>query len=184
MSGQIILAVDDNGKFLEYIPKEVGHTGPGRRHLAIAVILQNSKGQVLLQKRKHKIFNDIWDITGATHPLHGENGLDESLEEATRRCLRVEWGIEEIGEIKQVGVFNYFAPYHTVQGEFCENEHCFLMVGDYDGEVKIDPKLGYGYKWTDKQEFLIDIESNPKKYAPWAKEGVNILKQAEFFDLA
>ncbi|MCL4365644.1 NUDIX domain-containing protein, partial [Patescibacteria group bacterium] len=87
MKRQIILAVDDNGKFLEYIPKEVGHTGLGKRHLAIAVILYNFKGQVLLQKRKHQIFNNIWDTTGATHPLHRENGSDESLEEATRRCL-------------------------------------------------------------------------------------------------
>ena len=48
------MAVDDQGKFLEYIPKEVGHTEQGRRHLAITVLLYNSKGEVLLQKRKHK----------------------------------------------------------------------------------------------------------------------------------
>lgn len=180
MESQIILAVDDNGKFLEYIPKEVGHTGLGRRHLAIAVILQNSKGEVLLQKRKHRIFNDIWDITGATHPLHRENGSDESLEEATRRCLQVEWAVKEVGEIRQVGVFNYFAQ----DGENCENEHCYLMVGNYDGEVKMDPKLGYEYKWVNREEFLKNIEQNPGKYTPWAQEGAKILKQAKFFTVA
>lgn len=165
---QIILAVDDSGNFLEYIPKEVGHTGEGKRHLAIVVLLQNSKGQVLLQKRKHKIFDNIWDITGATHPLHKEDGTDESLEDATRRCLREEWGIREIGEIRKRGEFNYFAQY----GKYCENEHCAMMVGEYDGEISLNPNMGYEYKWMDKQKFLKDIEQNPERYTPWAKEAV------------
>jgi len=123
MDKQIILAVDEDGKFSgEYIPKEVGHTGEGKRHLAITVLLYNNKGQVLLQKRKHKIFDNIWDITGATHPLHADAG-DESLEEATRRCLKIEWGIREIRKIRVIGSFNYFAKY----GKYCENEHCAIL---------------------------------------------------------
>ena len=164
MSEQVILSCDDQGNFLEYISKEAGHTGQGRRHLAIAVILQNSKGQILLQKRKHKIFDNIWDITGATHPLHRENGSDESLEEATWRCLRVEFGIKEKMLLKNLGFFNYFAQY----GEFCENEHCHLLVGEYDGEVNLSPDVGYEYKWMDKKDFLKDLGVNPKNYTPWA----------------
>ncbi|MCR4305766.1 MAG: NUDIX domain-containing protein [Candidatus Daviesbacteria bacterium] len=171
MSQQIILACDDQGKFLEYIPKEVGHEGQGRRHLAIAVLLINSKGQVLLQKRKHKVFDNIWDLTGATHPLHKADGTDERLEEATLRCLKEEWGIRGIGAIRDIGVFNYFARY----GQYCENEYCHLMVGEYDGEVNMNPDTGYEYKWVEKQKFLEDIKSNPKKYTPWATEGVKLL---------
>lgn len=170
---QTILAVDDRGKFLKYIPKAVGHTGQGKRHLAIAVLLYNSKGQVLLQKRKHQIFDNIWDLTGATHPLHQEQG-DESLEEATWRCLKDEYGIEEKIALKNLGFLNYFAPYHPVpygtgQGDFCENEHCYLMMGEYNGEVKLNPQTGYEYKWVEKQEFLKDLAANPKKYTPWAR---------------
>lgn len=183
---QVILSVDDDGKFLEYIPKELGHTGEGRRHLAITVLLSNSKGKVLLQKRKHKIFDNIWDFTGATHPLHnsdgpaspdgGQGGTDESLEEATRRCLKEEWDISDIRDIKKLGEFNYFAQY----GDLCENEHCAMMVGEYNGEINLDPKVGYEYKWMDKKEFLSDVESNPDKYTPWVIEGIKVLKQAEF----
>lgn len=83
MDNQIILACDDQGNFTgEYIPKEVGHTGNGKRHLAITVLLYNNQGQVLLQRRKHQVFDDIWDITGATHPLHTDDE-DESLKQAT-----------------------------------------------------------------------------------------------------
>lgn len=167
---QIILAVDDQGQFLEYIPKEVGHRGKGRRHLAVTVLLQNSQGKVLLQKRKHQIFDNIWDITGATHPLHFPNGTDETLEEATLRCLKDEWGIGQVKSLKSVGAFNYFAQY----GALCENEHCYLLVGEYEGEVKLDSNLGYEYKWIERGEFLEDITKNPQNYTPWAVKAAKL----------
>lgn len=169
---QFIIACDDEGKFLEYIPKMKGHTGSGQRHLAITVLLQNNKGQVLLQKRKHRIFDNIWDLTGATHPLHQDGG-DETLDQATRRCLEVEWGIREIGEIRVIGEFNYFSKY----GKYCENEHCAMMVGEYNGPVNLNLEAGYEYKWVNKEEFLKDIKQNPQNYTPWAREGVKILKK-------
>lgn len=168
---QIILAVDDKGKFLEYIPKEEGHKRDGKRHLAITVLIYNSKGQVLLQKRKHKIFDNIWDLTGATHPLHREDGIDETPEEATLRCLKDEYDIENIS-VKNIGAFNYFAK----TDDLCENEHCTLMVGEYNGPVKMNPSVGYEYKWVDKKEFLRDIEENPQNYTPWANESIKLLK--------
>ncbi len=178
---QIILVVDDDGKFLEYIPKKVGHTGVGKRHLAITVLLQNSRGQVLLQKRKHKIFDNIWDLTGATHPLHRQDGSDETLEEATWRCLEDEFGIKEKIPLKNLGFFNYFAPYHTVQGDFCENEHCAVMVGGYDREIKMNPEAGYEYKWMDQAGFLKDVALNSQNYTPWGVAGTKVLKERGFF---
>ena len=170
MDQQIILAVDDNGKFLEYIPKIVGHTGQGRRHLAITVLIYNNKGQVLLQRRKHEVFDNIWDFTGATHPLHKEDGSDESLEEATLRCLKDEYDIENI-TLKNLGAFNYFAKINNL----CENDHCAMIVGEYNGSISMDTDVGYEYKWMGKQEFLKDIESHTQNYTPWVNEGLKIL---------
>lgn len=175
---QIILAVDEKGDFQgEYIPKWVGHTGKGQRHLAISVLLFNDKGEVLLQKRKHKVFDDIWDVTGATHPLHKSDGTDETLEEATLRCLKREYDIHSV-ELKNYGMFDYYAEYE----DLCENEHCAILVGEYNGPLKLNDEVGYGYKWMDKQKFLQDIEANPTHYSPWALPAVNILKENNFFD--
>lgn len=177
MDEQIILVVDDNGKFRgEYIPKSVGHTGAGKRHLAITVLLYNSTGEVLLQKRKHKVFDDIWDFTGATHPLHLDRA-DETVEEATWRCLDREYGIKKKIPFKNLGFFDYFARF----GDLCENEHCAMMVGEYSGDLKLNPEVGYEYKWMNKSEFLKDIQKNPKKYSPWAIEGVKLLNGKNFF---
>ena len=44
MDNQIILVSDEKGNFTgEYIPKEMGHTGLGKRHLAITVLIYNKK---------------------------------------------------------------------------------------------------------------------------------------------
>lgn len=176
MDNQTIIVCDETGKPTgEYIPKEVGHTGQGKRHLAITVLLSNNEGQVLLQKRKHKIFDDIWDLTGATHPLHQDDGNDEDLEQATLRCLKREYGLENI-KVRNLGFFNYFAQY----GDLCENECCAMLVGNYIGEVILNPEAGYEYKWMEKQQFLEDIKNNSQQYSPWAVEGVKILAQTGF----
>lgn len=171
---QIILACNDAGVFNgEYIPKEVGHTGEGRRHLAIAVLLYNNKGEVLLQRRKHQVFDDIWDVTGATHPLHREDGTDETLEEATLRCLKVEYNIDPI-PLENLGSFNYSAKY---KDGLCENEHCYQFIGEYNGDLKLNPEVGYEYKWMKKEEFLKDLEIHSTSYSPWALAALELLKK-------
>lgn len=167
---QIISAVDENGKFLRYIPKMEGHTGEGIHHLAITVFVFNSKGELLLQKRKHKVFDNFWDNTASTHQLHLENGHDETDEEATLRTLKREYGIENI-ELENLGGFNYFEKI----GELCENEYCKLLIGTYDAEINLNPEVGYSYKWISKEDFLKELEQSPEEYTPWCKVGAKIL---------
>lgn len=169
--GQIISAVDDYGKFLEYIPRVVGHTGSGRKHLGITILVFNEKGQVLLQKRKHLVFDNIWCFSADTHPYHLDE-RDESIEEASERALKEDFNIEGI-DLKNLGFFNYFER----DGKYCENEYCAMVVGEYDGEIKMNPEHGYDFVWMDKEGFLKDFEMNPKKYAPWVPGGIKILKQ-------
>src|SRR3989344_1004490 len=173
MNDQIILGADEKGNFTgEYFPKSVGHTGEGRHHLAITVQIYNFKGEMLIQKRKHKIFDDIWDMTASTHPLHLDSGKDETFEEASLRALEVEYGIENVN-LENLGGFNYFAKY----GEHCENEHDYLLTGEYNGKINLSPDVGYSYKWMPKEKFLKDVEQNPKNYTPWTIEGTKLLKE-------
>lgn len=170
MDTQIISAVDDSGKFLEYIPRMVGHIGSGRRHLGITILVYNKEGQLLLQKRKHLVFDSIWCFTADTHP-YNLNGRDESIEEATKRALKEDFNIEGIS-IKNLGFFNYFER----DGKYCENEYCGMVVGEYNGEINMNPEHGYDFAWMDKKDFLEDFKNNPKKYAPWVPGGIEILK--------
>lgn len=176
MEEQTIISCNDNGLVLGYIPRALGHTGIGKRHLAITVLLYNSNGEILLQKRKHKVFDNIWCFTADTHPLHLSQ-KDESFEDATKRALREEYRIRNVPPLQNLGTFNYYAKY----GERCENEHCAMLIAEYDGEINMDPEVGYENKWVAKMEFLKDFESNPGNYAPWVPGGVEVLKKSGFF---
>lgn len=170
---QVILVSDKKGNHTgEYIDKDLAHSGRGKRHLAITVLLYNNKGQVLLQHRKHKIHSDIWDFTGSTHHLHKNGGSDETTEEATYRCLKVEYGIAEKIPLKVLGGVNYFAA----DGNHCENEHDIIVAGEFNGKLKPNRQVAYKHEWVNEKIFLTDISKNSKKYAPWAVLASKLLK--------
>ncbi len=107
--------------------------------------------------------------------MHKDN-VDETTEQATQRCLKIEYGISptspRLRGVKVIGFFNYFSKY----GKFCENEHCAILVGEYNGPLNLNPRAGYEYKWMDKKEFLNDMAKNPQNYTPWAIEALTLLK--------
>jgi isopentenyl-diphosphate Delta-isomerase len=178
MDNQIILKVDEKGQFTgEYVDKWEAHTGDGHHHKAITVLIYNSKGEVLLQKRKHKVHNEIWDCTISTHQLHREDGTDETDEEAVYRGIEREYGITEKIPLENLGGVHYFAPY----GDFCENEFDIFLTAKYNSKLKPNEETEYGHKWMDKNEFLKDIKLHPKNYAPWVVEGLKMLKKSILF---
>jgi isopentenyl-diphosphate delta-isomerase len=162
MAEQMLILVDERDEFLgKYAPKGRCHAGKGLHHRAFTILISNKKGEILLQKRKHKLWDGYWDLTNS-HPLHKENGKDETYSEATRRCLKREWDIEF--PLKRLFGFNYYADY----GDFCENEYCLLLVGEYNDEVHPNPEVIYEYKWMPLEVLLEDIKIHPKIYTPWA----------------
>lgn len=166
-----MILVDNNDKVLGYAPRSVCHTGKGKRHRAFVIALYNSKGKILLQRRKHALFTNLWDLTGASHPLR-LRGRSESYAEAAARCLKDEFGLRGVS-LRKLGAFNYFAP----QGKKCENEHCALMVGKYEGKVKPNPKVAYGYRWVGFRATLHEIRGRPDSFVMWARLGANLLRK-------
>jgi isopentenyl-diphosphate delta-isomerase len=166
---QTLILVDNNDRILGYAPRSVCHTGKGRRHRAFVVALYNSRGELLLQRRKHALFTNMWDLTGASHPLR-LRARNESYSEAATRCVREEFGIRGV-TFRKLGAFNYFAPH----GKKCENEHCALIVGKYDGKVKANSRVAYGFKWVGLRETLHEIREEPDSFVMWARLGASLL---------
>ena len=93
---QLLLLVDNNDVFSgKYAKKKLCHAGKGLHHRAFVIVLENKKGEILLQKRKHERWSNIWDISGTSHVLHLKD-RDETYEDATIRCLDNELGIKNI----------------------------------------------------------------------------------------
>lgn len=170
MTEQTLILVDNNDRIIGYAPRSICHTGKGKRHRAFVVALYNKKGEILLQRRKHALFTNMWDLTGASHPLR-LRGRNESYMKAATRCVRDEFGLRGIS-LRKIGAFNYFAP----QGKNCENEHCAVIVGKYDGKVKANPKVAYGFRWASLRETLATIRRKPESFVMWARLGTNVLR--------
>lgn len=168
MHSQVIL-VDSKDNKLGYGTLKETHTGLGKHHRAFVTLLFNDNNQVLLQKRKHRLFDGLWDLTAISHPFN-IFGKDESYQEASDRALRKEMGIGPV-PIEKIGGFNYFAK----DGKNCENEYCAILVGEYDGSYEPNPKEVYEVKKVGFREFCKDVLKNPKKYTPWAQQSAEKL---------
>ena len=167
---QTLILVDNNDRILGYAPRSVCHTGKGRRHRAFVVALYNGDGKLLLQKRKHDLFSNMWDLTGASHPLR-LGSRNETYSEAAARCVRTEFGVGKVF-LRKIGAFNYYAPH----GKKCENEHCAVIVGRYDGKLKVNHNVAYGFRWATLSETLREIRTHPETFVMWARLGARVLK--------
>lgn len=164
-STQIVILVDKNDQPTgEYAPRHKAHTENGLHHRAFVCTLFNEKGEILLQKRKHWLWDNLWDLSVISHPLHLEDH-NETYEEATKRALKKELGIENV-PVQKTGAFNYFTKHEKDDG--CENEYCVVLVGKFNGQPTPDPEDIYETKWVNFTEFVNDVKKNPKNYTPWA----------------
>jgi isopentenyl-diphosphate delta-isomerase len=177
MAEQQLLLVDEEDKFLgRYAPKSQCHSGRGLHHRAFTIMILNKKDEVLLQRRKHKLWDNHWNLTNS-HPLHREDKTDESYEGAAKRCLEREWGIKI--PVKKLFTFNYFAQYRN---NLCENEYCAFLLGRYDGKVHPNPEVAYGYRWMPLNKLLKEIKTHPSQYTPWLIKVLEELEKHEEID--
>lgn len=165
-----IILVDKNDKVIGYSGLESGHQGSGKKHRAFVTLLFNDKGQVLLQKRKHRLFDGLWDFTAISHPLR-INGKTESYQEASDRALKKEMGVKHV-DVKKVGAFNYFAK----DGKNCENEYCAVLVGKFDGKFQPNSKEVYEATRVKYRQFIEDIAKKPSKYTLWAQKAAKVIQ--------
>jgi len=168
-----IALVDKHDNILGFSGVGEAHSGRGKHHRGFSTLLFNSKNQVLLQRRKHRLFDGVWDLTAISHPLV-EGGKTESYQEASDRALKKEMGIGHV-EIRKVGAFNYFAK----DGKNCENEYCAVLVGEWNRLYRANPDEVYESKWVNFAEFTSDVAKNPKKYAPWAVLAVPFVEKGD-----
>jgi isopentenyldiphosphate isomerase len=170
LSEDLVVLVDDNDLQLGYGEKERCHTvhdgAPGYHHRGLTVLVHNGRGELLLQHRKHRIFDKVWDLAGSTHPYF-RDGRQESYEEAARRCLSTEYSGLADAPVINSSVFVNYAAVDPLEKRYCENEFCRLMVASHEGGVSHNVENAYGHAWVTLTELASDLSRSPSKYAPW-----------------
>lgn len=164
MQKQTLLLVDHKDRFLGYAKRDECHLGNGLVHRAFVALLGNRKDQVLLQKRKHMLWDGYWDITATSHVLHMTD-RNESYEEAAWRALCKEMGIQGV-YLRNVGGFYYFERFKK---KYCENEYCSILLGEYDGLVEPNAEDVYEYAWVARETFIKECQKKKSPFTPWAR---------------
>lgn len=130
---ELVDIVDEENNVIGKSSRKEAHK-KGHIHRALSVLIINSKGKILLQKRsKHKSVHPMsWDISTSEHVLSGE-----TYEDAGVRSVIEELGVEV--EIKKVTSHKlHLRKYQIKNQTVYENEVVLMLIGEHDGPFKID----------------------------------------------
>tara|TARA_R110001632_G_scaffold124451_2_gene237387 strand:+ start:31575 stop:32093 length:519 start_codon:yes stop_codon:yes gene_type:complete len=155
-----VILVDEQDNQLGLMPKMEAHE-KAVLHRAFSVFIFNENRELMLQQRAaHKYHSPLlWTNTCCSHQRDGESNI-----EAGKRRLDEEMGFST--DLKEVFSFVYKAPFDN---GLTEHELDHVMVGDYNGEPKINPEEVESYKWMTLDAVKNDIETNPDNYTAWFK---------------
>ena len=157
MSERCIL-VDSEGNSIGSETKFRCHFEEGLLHRAFSVLIFDTQGRLLVQKRSDdKItFPSVWANTCCSHPLDipGENDdVVDGVINAAKRKLQQELGISksEISEInfRHLGSFHYECRWDS---EWIEREIDHVLVAISDVEVDPNPNEISDTKWLSGDE--------------------------------
>ncbi len=150
-----------------------GPEGPvlGKRHVGITIACLGDDGRVLIQHRKHKIFDKVWSLSGDTHPRKYEGRRVETLSESAQRCAKEDWGIS-IKDWTQRFTVAYSAR-DPRDPKYCENELLYVLFAKHRGPMRMNEQNAYESKWVQAKDIAADSRTDLKKkpidrrFAPW-----------------
>lgn len=152
-----IILVDLNDNEIGFDNKMDVHY-QGVLHRAFSIFIVNNK-KMLIQKRNINKYHSGGLFTNAccSHPREGE-----ILEHAIHRRLNEEMGFD--CELKEVTSFVY---YHNFNNGTIEYELDHVYIGNYSGEINIDPDEAESAEWVDILWLKQDVMNHPENYTVW-----------------
>lgn len=130
-------------------------------HRAFSVFVFNDANELMLQQRALSKYHSpgLWTNTCCSHQRDGESNL-----EAGHRRLQEEMGF--VTPLQETTSFIYKAPFDN---GLTEHELDHILVGQYNGEPKINPNEVENWKWMPLEAVKLDIIDNPQLYTAWFK---------------
>ena len=171
MMNEACIVVDNNDKIIGQDTKVNCHLGKGRLHRAFSILLFNSTGKLLVQKRaSNKItFPSIWANSCCSHPLYTGNEMKgiEGAKIAAKRKMEQELGIAK-GIINSNNLYFITKMHYLARANEKWTEHeidyIFTIVQDLD--INPNPNEIAETRYVNKQE-LEELFDGTEKIGPW-----------------
>lgn len=163
-----VILVDENDAVIGEMEKMEAHR-KGILHRAFSILIFNSSGEMLLQKRSQKKYHSggLWTNACCSHPSPNEN-----IQHATRRKLMQEMGIDL--ETEFLYTFIYQVP---LNHDLIEHELDHVFIGTFNGTPAINHDEVEDWKYVGIDWLRNDVAAHPEDYTYWFKV---ILAQNEF----
>ncbi|MBE9586726.1 isopentenyl-diphosphate Delta-isomerase [Mucilaginibacter sp. JRF] len=155
-----VILVDSNDNETGVMEKMEAHH-KGVLHRAFSVILFNSKGELLLQKRADGKYHSagLWSNTCCSHPRPGEGNL-----QAAERRLMEEMGIT--CPLTEAFTFTYQAD---LGDGLHEHEFDHVFIGNYSAKPDVNPDEVADHIYMAPEMIAHDLDEHPEEYTYWFK---------------
>ncbi len=174
---QFLAVIDKKDHVIGRIEKWQAHK-KGILHRGFTVILFY-QDQIILQHRKHPVFDGYFDLTFSSHPVFKDNLLQNNLE-AVFESLRREWDIEKkdlVGRPAPLGKLYYRAK--DPVSKFIEHEIDYIFSVTLNKIPKPNLDFAYGFSMIKKDQRVNNNFLSKKKLTPWAKKIISKLKKGD-----
>lgn len=156
---QVVL-VDEDDQPVGTMDKLEAHR-KGLLHRAFSVVIFNSSGEMLLQKRSQKKYHSagLWTNACCSHPLPDEETID-----AARRRLKEELGIELVPDYSHKFIYRA-----SLDNNLIEYEYDHVFIGKFDGAIMVNNDEIEDWKFMSMAALREDLVQNPRRYTYWFK---------------
>ncbi|MBC8437846.1 MAG: isopentenyl-diphosphate delta-isomerase [Euryarchaeota archaeon] len=177
MMNEMVIAVDESDNQIGSVSKVESHIGDGTLHRAFSVLLFNSKGEMLIQKRaSSKItFPSVWANACCSHPLDidGETEIknDLGVKRAAIRKMEQELGIApsplDVNDFTLVSRMHYSA---RADETWIEHELDHIIFIQKDVDLNLNSNEIEEILWLDENsmnDFIKNSQNSGDIIAPW-----------------
>ncbi len=163
----IIARCDKKGNILGEIERWEAHEkGVLHRAFTVAVFY---KGNLIVQHRKHPVFDGVLDVTSSSHQAYKKGELQDTIE-ATYLTLKREWNLDRNDLVKQPKDLGWI--YYKAKDSFSiytEHEICNVVVCTVKKLPIAVSEVAYGYSVISKKELGNTSSRLYSQLAPWVK---------------
>jgi isopentenyl-diphosphate Delta-isomerase len=133
----------------------------GLLHRAFSVLIYNSKGEMLIQKRAKIKYHSggLWTNACCSHPVP-----NEPIAITVKRRLNVEMGID-----LELAYSHKFIYKTNLENELVEHEVDHVFVGQFDGLPKINKNEVEDWRYCTLVELQREINERPQNFTYWFK---------------
>jgi isopentenyl-diphosphate delta-isomerase len=152
-----VVLVDEQDREIGVMVKLRAHE-EGRLHRAVSVVILDSSGRWLLQRRALAKYHGggLWSNTCCGHPRP-----DEPVRDAAERRLREEMGLG--CALRPVATFVYRAQV----GALVEHEVDHVFLGHTDASPRPNPEEVMDWRTQLPDDLAGEIAATPERFTPW-----------------